>query len=91
MTLAWERTATETIEKFLLWETGRTYSSDTLADFDLQLFDSSGNIVKSSVATQGNVEILEYTAAASGYYSIKAKPYSNYSNVHFINCAYRIL
>lgn len=88
VSLAWERRATLTINKFLLWETSRTYSSDTLADFDLQLYNNAGSIVKTSASTMTNVEILEYTATYTGYYYIKAKPYSNYSDTHYINYAY---
>ena len=88
--LAWQRNATLTIDKFLWWETGRTYSSDTLADLDLHLFNSSGTEVDSSRAAMSNVEIISFTASTSGYYTIKLKPFSNYADTHNINYAYVI-
>lgn len=40
-------------------------------DFDLYLYNSGGTIVSSSSNAYTNVEILEYTIPASGYYTIK--------------------
>ena len=77
-------------EEFLWWETERIYSSDTLADFDLYLYNSSGTFKSSSRAGNTNVEIITYTADASGYYVIKLKPYSDYADTHNINYAYVI-
>ncbi|MBE6880309.1 MAG: hypothetical protein E7490_05700 [Ruminococcaceae bacterium] len=88
--LAWQRNATLTKNYFLWWETGRTYSSDKLADLDLYLYNNSGTMVDSSTASMTNVEILTYTANKSGYYTIKIKPYSNYADTHNINYAYTI-
>ena len=88
ISLAWDRNATLTIEKFLWWETGRYYSSDALADFDLYLFERNGAGLDSSSASQTNVEILTYTVSTTGYYTIKLKPYSNYSSTRNIYFAY---
>lgn len=87
---SWQRNATRTIKKFLWWETSRTYSSNTLADLDLYLYNSNGSSVAYSLSTNANVELLTYTATADGYYTIKIKPYSNYSDTHNINYAYVI-
>jgi hypothetical protein len=90
VSLAWQRNATLEISKFLWWETGRTYSSDKLADFDLKLYNSNGSYVTASNAINTNVEILSYTATTGGYYTIIIKPYSNYADTHNINYAYTI-
>ena len=87
---AWQRNATLHIRKFLWWEIGRTYSSDTLADLDLYLYNSSNHRVASSVAGRTNVEIITYTVSSSDFYTIKIKPFSNYSDTHNINYAYVI-
>ena len=88
ISLAWDRNATLTIEEFLWWETGRYYSSDALADFDLYLFERNGAELGSSIAGQTNVEILTYNVSTTGYYTIKLKPYSNYSSTRNICFAY---
>lgn len=87
---AWQRNATLDIDNFLWWETGRTYSSDTLADLDIYLYDSNGSWKASSTDSPGNVEIITFTATTSGYYSLKLLPYSNYADTHNINYAYVI-
>ena len=69
---------------------GRTYSSDTLADLDIYLYDSNGSWKASSTDSPGNVEIITFTATTSGYYSLKLLPYSNYADTHNINYAYVI-
>lgn len=90
VSLAWQRNATLKISKFLWWETGRTYTSEKLADLDLKVYNSAGSLVAVSQATGTNVEILSYTAPTSGYYTIKVKPFANYADTHCINYAYRI-
>lgn len=83
--LAWERAATRTVEGALWWQT-ETYSSDPLADFELYLFSDNGSTVGLGWSSSSNVEIVEYTATTSGFYTIKIKPDSNYANTHNINC-----
>lgn len=82
--LAWQRNAT------LTNVTDTTYSSNAMADIDLFLFNSNGLPVDSSIAVFTNVEIITYTAGASGYYTIRIKPISNYTDTHNINYAYVI-
>ena len=86
--LAWQRNATLTIDKFLWWETKRTYSSDVLADLDLYLFNDDGVMVDFSMEASVNVEIITFTASSDGYYTIKLKPYSDYADTHNVNYAY---
>ncbi len=88
--VAWQRNATLDIDKFLWWETGRTYSSDTLADFDIYLYDKNGSWMNSSTESLSNVEIITFTASTDGYYYLNLKPYSNYEDTHNINYAYVI-
>ena len=88
--LAWQRNATLTVDSFLWWDIEETYSSDTMADFELELFNSSGSNVAHSWSGMTNVEIVTYTVRNSGYYTITARPYANYADTHNINYAYFI-
>ena len=86
--LAWQRNVTVTIDEFLWWETDRTYTLDPVADFDLYLYTNTGALKKSITSSDTNVEILTYTAETSGYYVVKVKPYSNYTEIYNINFAH---
>ena len=88
--LAWQRDATLTVDEFLWWETDRTYSSNALADFDFYLYNPQGVAVGFSTASSTNVENIQYTATASGYYTLKMKPYSNYTDTHKISYSYLV-
>ncbi|MBQ7299031.1 MAG: T9SS type A sorting domain-containing protein [Clostridia bacterium] len=43
-----------------------------ITDFNLEIFNSSGTrVAKSMLGTKSNVELIRYTAASSGTYTIK--------------------
>lgn len=87
---AWQRNANVEISRFLWWETGRSYTIEELADFDLGLYDSNGDIVNKCFSTNTNVEVLTVNITKNGYYDIKISPFKNYQNLHNLNYSYVI-
>jgi hypothetical protein len=57
--------------------------SDSTIDVDLTLYDQSGNQIISASAT-GRMEMLKYTSAAAGRYSVRLKEYSGYGSYSVI-------
>lgn len=43
----------------------------SLPNLDLFVYDASGNLVGSSITTYNNLEIVDFTAATSGNYTIR--------------------
>lgn len=57
-----------------------TSTSHSLADLDLYVYSPSGSLVASSTTHNNNVEIVDFTASASGNYKIRIKRYSGTSS-----------
>lgn len=57
--------------------TGNVTTNGSLADLDLYVYDSNGNIVESALSSTNNVEIVQFTPSVTGQYMIKVRQYSN--------------
>jgi len=88
--IAWERSV-KVKAPFWWWET-TTYTSNTLANYDLIVATSSGIVVSSTNCLTSNNEIIRYVSNIYGYFSIKLQPRSDYSatNGNYINFAYGV-
>lgn len=88
--IAWERSVTVD-PAFWWWET-TTYTSNTLANYDLVITNLTGTVVASTSCTSSNNEMVRYIPGINGYYSIKLQPRTNYSapNGNYINFAYSV-
>lgn len=84
--LAWQRNATKKTE-WIFWT---TYTSAPLADLDIALTNTSGTVFRKTSATYTNTELFRYTVTTSGVYQLRFKPYSNYTDLKYINYAYVI-
>ncbi|MCD4826916.1 MAG: S8/S53 family peptidase [Acholeplasmataceae bacterium] len=59
-----------------------------LSDFDLSVWGPTGNLVLHKFCGNNNAEMSTFIAISSGYYTVKIKPYSNYSSTQYIDFAY---
>ncbi len=82
--LAWQRNATKKTE-WIFWT---TYTSAPLADLDIALTNTTGTVFKKTSATYTNTELFRHTVTTSGIYQLRFKPYSNYTDLKYINYAY---
>ena len=65
-----------------------TVSSPTLTDFDLKVYDSSGNLVASSVSVYNNAELVRFNATTTSVYTVKITRYTNNSTSERISLAH---
>jgi len=71
--------AGQTIRAAIAWDSNpnASYTTDPLeADIDLRLKNSSGTVVATSASASNSSEIVEYTAATTGTYTIEAYVWS---------------
>lgn len=91
ISLVWQRNANLKINKFLWWETGREYKSETLTDLDLYLINSQQTICSTSFGRDTNVEVVHYKAMSSGKFTIGIDPVSELPETLKFNYAYSIV
>jgi len=84
--------AGQTIRAAIAWDSNpnNTYTTDPLeADLDLRLRNPSGTIVASSSSSTNSFEVIEYTAAETGNYTLEAYVWSwSGSNYTYLGAAW---
>lgn len=72
----------ETIRISLAWLTNNNNQTDTdcVTDYDLQLVDSSGTYVSTSMSALNNIEIIDYKVSKTDTYSINVYQFGNKKN-----------
>ncbi len=62
-----------------------------LADFDLSIWGPTSNLVLHKFCGNNNAEMSTFLAISSGYYTVKIKPYLDYSGIQYIDYAYLVV
>ncbi len=72
-----DATVAETVRVALTFDNLATSSCQSLANFDLRVYDNNGMLRGESVKTNNNVEIVEFTATYTGNYTVRISKVSN--------------
>ena len=83
--------AGETARAAIAWDSNPngTYTSDPLqADIDLRVYDPSGGFVTSSISSSNSYEIVEFTAATTGYYRLEVDDWSFTGSTEYVGAAW---
>ena len=62
----------------------------TFNDYDIRIYNSSGTYVKTSTATESNLEVLDYMASSTDTYTIKIYQWDTITTTQRIGFAYQI-
>ena len=73
----WERAA-QVLDQSSMFRFNWKYQSSVLANYDLELYDSNGQLVASTQFAQGNSEVLRFTATTTDDFTVKLKPQAHY-------------
>jgi len=73
----WERAA-QVLDQSSMFRFNWKYQSSALANYDLELYDSNGQLVASTQFAQGNSEVLRFTATTTDDFTVKLKPQAHY-------------
>lgn len=65
-----------------------TITSPALTDFDLYIYDSSGNLVASSASSSNNAEFIGFNATTTSKYTVKIIRYTNNTTSERISLAH---
>ncbi|MCX5775085.1 MAG: hypothetical protein NTV44_01805, partial [Firmicutes bacterium] len=87
--IAWERSVT--VDKAFWWWETTTYTSNTMANYDLYISSAYSNVLYTTCNSSNN-EMVRYTVISPGYYSIKLQPRSNYASAtgNYLNYSYSV-
>ena len=85
-------TKNQTIKVCLTWFADANGDPDdtTFIDYDVRLYNSTGDYVDSCISTENNLELLEFTVTSTDTYSIKIYQYDANTSNHRLGLAYQV-